>query len=127
MSRWLRFLGAVWIAWALTTAVWAADENKVIHPGSTAPASAPVEGSVGNLSLVAALLLAGVGGWLFWRGRRGGPRTTDGRALNIAETRSLGNRQYLVVATYEKKKFLLGVCADRINLLAPLHDEEPDA
>ena len=41
----------------------------------------------------------------------------------VEETRALGNRQYLVVASYEGKKFLLGVCPGQINLLSPLGDE----
>jgi flagellar protein FliO/FliZ len=42
------------------------------------------------------------------------------RALAVDETRSLGNRQYLVVASYEGKKFLLGVCPGRIEMLSAL-------
>ena len=38
----------------------------------------------------------------------------------MAETRPLGNRQYLVVAAYDEKRYLLGVCPGRIELLAPL-------
>ena len=77
--------------------------------------------------LVAALLLAGAGGWLFWRGK-GSPRgAISVRKLAIAETKSLGNRQYLVVASYENKKFLLGVCPGRIELLTPLDGELPPA
>jgi flagellar protein FliO/FliZ len=43
----------------------------------------------------------------------------------VAESRSLGNRQYLVVADYGKQKFLIGVCAGRISLLSPL--DQPDS
>jgi flagellar protein FliO/FliZ len=42
------------------------------------------------------------------------------RSLAIDETRSLGNRQYLVVASYEGKKFLIGVCPGRIDMLSSL-------
>ena len=42
------------------------------------------------------------------------------RRLVIDETKSLGSRQYLVVASYEGKKLLLGVCPGRIDLLTPL-------
>jgi flagellar protein FliO/FliZ len=38
----------------------------------------------------------------------------------IDETKSLGSRQYLVVASYEGRKLLLGVCPGRIDLLTPL-------
>jgi flagellar protein FliO/FliZ len=42
------------------------------------------------------------------------------RNLAVEETRSLGNRQYLVVASYQDKKFLIGVCPGRIDLLSAL-------
>jgi flagellar protein FliO/FliZ len=66
------------------------------------------------------LRVAGV--WFLWRGRRqSGGRASKGK-LSVAETRSLGNRQYLVVAAYGEKKYLIGVCVGRISLLAPLDD-----
>lgn len=108
----------------LAAAVYAADDSKIIYPSGSgraetaAPASAG--GSLHKMSLLLAVALAGVGGWLFWRNRQRtlGPR--DSHALQLQETRSLGNRQYLVVASYEGKKFLLGVCPGRIDLLTPL-------
>lgn len=103
----------------------AADENAVIYPGQSRAVTPPSGGGSESLLLVLGLLLAAGGAWFVWRGRR---RTADGalvKSLQVAETRALGNRQYLVVAAYENKKFLLGVCPDRIELLAPLHDEAP--
>lgn len=49
--------------------------------------------------------------------------------LQISETRILGNRQFLVVAQYEGKKVLLGVCPNRIDYLCDLGggQEEPFA
>ena len=38
----------------------------------------------------------------------------------VAETKSLGNKQYLVVASYGDQKFLLGVCPGKIELLSEL-------
>jgi len=118
---------AVWLVFALgvtTAAFGAADDSKIIFPG-TARANAPAAGSVGSLgsvTLLIGLALAAAGAWFVWRGRTGLPVGRDTRALQLNETRSLGNRQYLVVASYEDKKFLLGVCPGRIDLLAPLHD-----
>lgn len=107
-------------------AAFAADDNKVIFPAGNATAtsasSVPAGGGLGNVTLVVGLVLAAVGGWFVWRGRLSAPLGRDTRQLALSETRSLGNRQYLVVATYEDKKFLLGVCPGRIDLLAPLHD-----
>ena len=114
-------------AFALASAAFAADDNKILYPASAAPAGVPAGGSLGNVTLIIGLALAAVGGWLVWRGRRATPRAANGHALAIEETRSLGNRQYLVVASYEDKKFLLGVCPGRIDHLAPLHDEKPRA
>lgn len=76
--------------------------------------------------LLLAVVLAGAGGWLFWRGRRD-PRSAVSRKLIISETKSLGNRQFLVVAAYEDKKFLLSVCPGRIELLTPLAGTTPPA
>ena len=56
--------------------------------------------------------------------RQAGPLSARGqRKLQIEETRPLGGRQYLIVANYDGKKFLLGVTPGQINLLTPLGDE----
>ena len=46
------------------------------------------------------------------------------RKLHIEETKSVGNRQYLLVAEYEGRRFLLGVCPGRIDYLSGL-DSDP--
>lgn len=119
-------------AFLAASVAFAADDNKVIFPAgnatsSTSAAAAPGSGSLGNVTLIVGLALAAVGGWFVWRGRLSAPIGRDQRLLSLSETRSLGNRQYLVVATYENKKFLLGVCPGRIDLLAPLHEEASSA
>jgi flagellar protein FliO/FliZ len=110
---------------ALTGSLRAQDKDKVIYPRSAALADAPVSSPSGGFNsglLVLALGAAAAGGWLLWRQRRGtsGLAGREARKLAIAESRSLGNRQYLVVADYEGKKFLIGVCPGRIDLLSPL-------
>ena len=108
-------------ALAVSNGAFAADDD-IIVPGASRT-EAPGKASGGNLnsvSLLIGLALAGVGGWLVWRNRRGVPVARDLRSLAIDETRSLGNRQYLVVASYEGKKFLIGVCPGRIDMLSPL-------
>lgn len=117
-------LRATWAALALLWGVtcFAADDNTIITPGSgraDAPAKA-AGASFNSLTLVLGIALAGVGAWMVWRNRRGAPVGRDLDALALEETRSLGNRQYLVVASYEGKKFLIGVCPGRIDMLAPL-------
>jgi flagellar biogenesis protein FliO len=42
------------------------------------------------------------------------------RKLVISEARTLGNRQFLIVAEYENRKMLLGVCPGRIDYLSTL-------
>jgi flagellar protein FliO/FliZ len=73
-----------------------------------------------SLTLILGVALAGVGGWFVWRNRQRTAGATNLRALAIDETKSLGNRQYLVVASYEGKRFLLGVCPGRIDMLTSL-------
>lgn len=110
-------------AFAFAWPAVAADDNTVISPRSAARNDAPAAslgGSFNSMSLLLGLALAGAGGWMVWRNRRGTPVGKDLRALSVDETRSLGNRQYLVVASYEGKKFLLGVCPGRIDMLSPL-------
>ena len=43
----------------------------------------------------------------------------------IADTCSLGNRQFLMVAQYGEEKHLLGVSSGSINHLAKLNDLPP--
>ncbi len=119
-----RLLGALVLAACLLPGfVGAADENTVIVPGAARPAAAGAPGlssSFNSVTLVLGLAMAAAGGWLFLRNRRAGSAPRDARALRVEETRSLGNRQFLVVASYEEKKFLIGVCPGRIEMLAPL-------
>jgi flagellar protein FliO/FliZ len=105
-------------------------EGAVIYPRNAenkaeSPAGAGHSSGYGSGILVVALLLAAAGGWLFWRGRATPAGTVNVRKLAIAETKSLGNRQYLVVAAYEDKKFLLSVCPGKIELLTSLDNTPP--
>ena len=122
MSGGRRFLAAIAALWLFAGVARAADDNKVIYPGSSprSETAAPAAGGVNSLTLVLGLVLAGVGGWFVWRNRHRVAPGRDQRALAVEETRSLGGKQFLVVASYEGKKFLLGVCPGRIDLLAPL-------
>jgi flagellar protein FliO/FliZ len=103
-----------------------ADGEQILIPNSSlnvkAPGTAGGTGS-GALTMVGVLGLAGAGGWLLWRGRGGSLKQFNRvpRQLAVEETRSLGNRQFLVVASYQDKKFLIGVCPGRIDLLSALH------
>ena len=54
------------------------------------------------------------------------PRMKGVRKLEISETRMLGSRQFLVVAEYEDRKILLGVCPGRIDYLCTLGGSETE-
>lgn len=54
------------------------------------------------------------------------PKIKGARKLQISEMRMLGNRQFLVVAEYEDRKLLLGVCPGRIDYLTNLGTAEPE-
>ncbi len=118
-ARWPKFLLiALWCA----VPAYAADDATVFVPKSSrAETPAKTEGpTLNSISLLVGVALAGVGGWLVLRNRRHPAAGRDQRALAVDETRSLGNRQYLVVASYAGRKFLIGVCPGRIDMLAPL-------
>lgn len=76
--------------------------------------------------LIAALLLGSAGAWFLVKRRAAGPlgSAKGDRKIQIEETRSLGNRQYLVVADYEGSKFLIGVTPGQIQMLAPLKSSQ---
>lgn len=125
-SRAAAMLVAAFVFTACTAIALGADDNRIIFPSGTTKAAAPAVGSGGlanTLTLIVALILAGVGGWIVWRNRQTRGVMAGSHLLSIDETRSLGNRQYLVVASYQNKKFLLGVCQGRIDMLAPLNDD----
>jgi flagellar protein FliO/FliZ len=118
----------VLLTWCLLPAMSASaapsNADQVIVPAAN-PAKAPAAPGApgaGAFTLATIVLLAGAGAWLLWRGRgRGLPSFGRGeKQLNVEETRSLGGRQFLVVASYRDQKFLLGVCPGRIEYLAPL-------
>jgi flagellar biogenesis protein FliO len=77
------------------------------------------------LFLIVALL---AGGLYFMRsGFRLMPKLGKGeKKLQITEMKSLGNRQFLVVAEYEDRKMLLGVCPGRIDYLSTLSETDDD-
>lgn len=124
-AHWMR--ACVYSSLMFASVAFAADDNKVIFPsGAKAgmPSAVSSSGAFNFITVLALLILAAVGAWMFMKNRGTPGAGRDLRMLSIDETRSLGNRQFLVVASYEDKKFLLGVCPGRIDLLAPLHEGE---
>jgi flagellar protein FliO/FliZ len=102
--------------------------GQIIYPKTNPERTSDVSGEkkpdTDSLLIVfIALALAGAGAWILIQRRQSGPLAARGqRKLQIDETRPLGNRQYLVVANYDGKKFLLGVTPGQIALLTPLDD-----
>jgi flagellar biogenesis protein FliO len=92
---------------------------------SPSPAPFTPHGSEGMIQLVVyfLLILAFLAGGLYLTRFGFGSRPGKGRGerkLVISESRTLGNRQFLVVAEYEGRKMLLGVCPGRIDYLSTL-------
>ena len=91
-----------------------------------APEAFPGNQTGGMVQVFGCLLLfAGMLGGGFYM-IRSGPglfraKNKGDRKLVISETRMLGNRQFLVVAEYEEKKLLIGVCPGRIDYLCALN------
>jgi flagellar protein FliO/FliZ len=136
MKRWLGVLAAALVvaagvarAQSNGTVNPARDANAVLYPHSAEPSPVAKVAAApnGSMTVILVCILGAAGGWMLWnRIRTRGPAALGGRQLTIAETKSLGNRQFLVVASYQDQKFLLGVCPGRIDLLSSL-GTGPDA
>ena len=103
-----------------------APRNDSFYPGDRQQASQ----GMFQMALYLVLLISLFGAGIYVM-RRGIPTYRMGlkteRKLNIEETRSLGGRQFLVVAEYEGQRMLLGVCPGRIDHLCALKSAEPAA
>ena len=118
--------------WLATLVVFAAlATGSLAEEPPSPPAAQPVPQLGGNTWQIAAylgamLVLFGGGAWLLRNGLPSMQRNKGERKLNITETRGLGSRQFLVVAEYENRKMLLGVCPGRIDYLCTLSATEPE-
>ena len=63
---------------------------------------------------------------LYTKKKRTRLNTTASGGIVIADTCSLGNRQFLMVAQYGEEKHLLGVSSGSINHLAKLNNLPPN-
>jgi flagellar protein FliO/FliZ len=129
---WLIFLPVFAFAATDPSSLAPVAPDQVIVPNSTVASHSPVSTrgtGTGALTMVGVAALAGTGGWLLWRSRIKGMNqfSRAPRNLSVEETRALGNRQYLVVASYQDKKFLIGVCPGRIDLLSALDNASTGA
>jgi len=102
----------------------------VIYPQGAGPTrTEPLPASSGSARgwlLAVAVALAAGGVWVLYRRRATDGQRGGGRSIVIEETRSLGNRQYLVIAACDGRRFLLGVTPGRIELVAPLDQGKPE-
>ena len=117
-------LAAFWLS-ALSAGRALAEDTAAAIP----PPYKSGDGGTFQLVLYLALLLALFAGGAFFL--RNGftlfqPKIKGERKLEISETRMLGNRQFLVVAAYEDRKILIGVCPGRIDYLCTLAGAEPE-
>ena len=107
----------------LATSAWALDFLAV----SETP---PILTGAGDLlwlwaKVIAFLAFLGSGALLlnhFYKRKRFGVRVNATGKIHLADTCSLGNRQFLVVAEFEKERHLLGVSQNAINHLSQLKD-----
>ncbi|WP_221030037.1 FliO/MopB family protein [Actomonas aquatica] len=99
------------------TLLYPADGDNRIGGGAVAPADHLSTGW-----LLAGLVLVGAGVWVWLQRGRLPRRAGSARLIDIEETKSLGNRQFLVVAACDGRRFLLGVSPGHINTLADLDD-----
>jgi flagellar biogenesis protein FliO len=58
----------------------------------------------------------------FYKRKRLGAKVNATGKIHLADTCALGNRQFLVVAEFEKERHLLGVSQNAINHLSQLKD-----
>lgn len=100
------------------------DANRVLYPADSRPAAAGAQESPssGVGPAWAFVLVVGLGAGAFWFWRRRNPVAAARRrgGIVIEDTRPLGNRQFLVVAGVDGRRFLLGVAPGGIRLLSSL-------
>ncbi|MGB8170742.1 MAG: flagellar biosynthetic protein FliO [Chthoniobacteraceae bacterium] len=90
---------------------------------------APATGGTFQLAIYFVLLVSLLGGGVYVMRNGLGflqPKPKGPRKLDITETRMLGNRQFLIVAEFEQRKMLIGVCPGRIDYLCTLSGAEPE-
>ncbi len=92
-------------------------------PGTASPHPGNPTAATANLATTFLVLLGFcAGGYYLLRRQPGFTAGLKGgtRKLNVSESRSLGNRQFLVVVEYENERMLLGVTPGKIDYLCPL-------
>ncbi len=99
------------------TVLYPIDGDSRVLGGAAAPAD-----QISTGWLLAGVVLVGAGVWVWLQRNRLGKLSGGKKLIDIEESRSLGNRQFLVVASCDGRRFLLGVSPGQINTLADLDD-----
>lgn len=100
-------------------------DTLIFPAGSKTGPAEPASTAGGGTWLFAAVICLAAAGFVYWKKRHATLPVRTGKAgLVVEETKSLGNRQFLVVAACGGRRFLLGVAPGSIRLLAPLDDKE---
>jgi flagellar protein FliO/FliZ len=100
--------------------------DTMLYPagGPTAGGLAPTTPTATSATWVFVLLVGLVAGAV-WYWRRHKPGTPGRRGtIQIEDTRALGNRQFLVVASCDGRRFLLGVASGGIQMLSHLDSQD---
>lgn len=103
------------------------EADRVLYPadGRSAASDAGDHRSSGVGPVWAFILVVGLGAGAFWVWKRRNPVAAARRrgGIVIEDTRPLGNRQFLVVAGVDGRRFLLGVAPGSIRLLSSLDSD----
>ncbi|MEN9841299.1 MAG: hypothetical protein RL376_1099 [Verrucomicrobiota bacterium] len=103
--------------------------DTILYPrGDVSAPLAPSQSDAGTSAgtwVFVAMVGLGAGGYWYLRQRGKSPLSRRG-SIQIEDTRALGNRQFLVVASCDGRRFLLGVAAGGIQMLSPLDPKEDD-
>jgi len=92
--------------------------------GPTSDGVAATTSAATSTTWVFVLLVGLLAGALwYWRNKKPSKLGRRGN-IQIEDTRALGNRQFLVVASCDGRRFLLGVAAGGIQMLSPLDSQE---
>lgn len=117
-----------WMAALAALLLASASAKAEVAPAPPTPPAPQLGGSTWQIALYLGgmvVFIAG-GAWLLRNGIPSMQRGKGERKLSISETRGLGARQFLVVAEYENRKMLIGVCPGRIEYLCTLAGTEPE-
>jgi len=110
--------------------LWGANEaprsaNTVIFPQPTEATTVRPTGTPSTAYFVFVLVCLGVGAWLWFRAKgKGRGLSSVAKEISIEETRPLGNRQYLVLASCRGRSFLVGVSQGRIDVISEVPPSE---